>query len=66
MKLISLVMEHKKKSLRNALVDSREALGITHARAVEIASSLEFGENRVFKLAPENLLKSCSAASSML
>ena len=66
LKIISLVMEHKKKSLRNALIDSREALGITHSRAVEIASSLELGENRVFKLTPEDLLKSCNAASSML
>jgi 16S rRNA (adenine1518-N6/adenine1519-N6)-dimethyltransferase len=66
MRLISLVMEHKKKSLRNAFIDSRAALGITQARAVEIASLLECSDSRVFKLAPEKILECCTAAASML
>ncbi len=64
--LISLVMEHKKKSLRNAFIDSRKALGISQAMATDIAESLKLKDSRVFKLDPGQILESCEAVASML
>ncbi|MDE1857139.1 MAG: ribosomal RNA small subunit methyltransferase A [Candidatus Micrarchaeota archaeon] len=62
-RVIGLLMEHKKKTLRNALVDSRGALGLTKGKARELAEDLgSLSEFRCFKLGPKELL---SAAKSI-
>ncbi len=53
--LISLIMEHKKKSLRNAIKDSQKQLGISSDKASIVASSLSLSSERVFKLSPEQI-----------
>ena len=64
--IIGLIMEHKKKTLRNAIIDSRKQLGITNEKAVEIAESVSNSENKVFKLNPDALAKHAEKIASML
>jgi len=52
---IGLLMNHKKKKLRNAIIDSRSALGITEEEASSIADSVAHSSERVFKISPEKL-----------
>ncbi len=53
---ITLLMEHKKKTLKSAVVDAREGLGLTKEGAREAARGLDGVDERVFKIAPERLL----------
>lgn len=55
--VISLIMNHKKKRLRNAVMDSAAGLGITKAHAKQLAGSLELAGERPFQLEPEMILK---------
>ena len=55
MAIISVLMEHKKKRFRNALIDSHKKLGISKDKAAAIASQMAVGE-RIFKMNPEELL----------
>jgi 16S rRNA (adenine1518-N6/adenine1519-N6)-dimethyltransferase len=53
--IIGLLMNHKKKKLRNAIIDSKSALEITEEEASRIAGSIAYSEERVFKINPEKL-----------
>lgn len=55
--IISLIMNHKKKRLKNAVVDSSSALGITKERARQIAGSIKNSDARPFHLEPQEILK---------
>ncbi len=52
---VRLLMEHKKKTVTNAVMDSHNQLGMTKAEARSIASKLDCKE-RVFKLKPNEIL----------
>jgi 16S rRNA (adenine1518-N6/adenine1519-N6)-dimethyltransferase len=54
--VISLVMNHKKKRLRNAVVDSAAGLGITKERARQLSNILDDPTSRPFQLEPEKIL----------
>ncbi len=56
-RLISMLMQHKKKKLRNAIYDSRKELGLSDEMARSIAEATEHNADRVFKLEPAVLLK---------
>ncbi len=51
-RVINALMQHKKKTVRNALVDSEKNLGKSRAKLDEVAASLKEREMRVFKLSP--------------
>ncbi|MFA4983122.1 MAG: 16S rRNA (adenine(1518)-N(6)/adenine(1519)-N(6))-dimethyltransferase RsmA [Candidatus Micrarchaeia archaeon] len=56
---IGAIFSHKKKSLRNAVVDSRKALfgGLDKQAALSIAQSLKYSERKVFTLTPAEALE---------
>jgi 16S rRNA (adenine1518-N6/adenine1519-N6)-dimethyltransferase len=54
---ISLIMNHKKKRLKNAIVDSSSGFGIEKDAARRVAGALEESEQRPFQLEPETILK---------
>ncbi len=64
--LLSLLMMHKKKKLRNALIDSAKLLGIEKGDAQKISSAIANGEKRPFQLTPEELLESSNQIAKML
>lgn len=64
--LIKLLMEHKKKKLRNAVIDSSSQLGISKEQARELADSFSNSEERVFRIAPEDLLLSARRLAKSL
>lgn len=53
--IIATLMIHKKKKLRNAIIDSNRALGISASKAFEIAESMDNANERVFKMSPVKL-----------
>ncbi len=53
--VIEAIMQHKKKTVRNAIIDSASALGTDNVRARKIADGLQDGESRLFKLDPERI-----------
>ncbi|MGC8648744.1 MAG: 16S rRNA (adenine(1518)-N(6)/adenine(1519)-N(6))-dimethyltransferase RsmA [Candidatus Micrarchaeia archaeon] len=55
--IISLLMMHKKKRLKNALLDSASNLSISKERLRSIAEALPYKEERVFKLNPNKILE---------
>ncbi len=55
-KLIGLIMQHKKKTLRSAVLDCGRQLGIEKKALAEVADRLELREARVFRLSPEEIL----------
>lgn len=61
--VISMLMEHKKKKLRNALIDSRARLGITKERAAEISEHTGAADVRPFQIPPQKLLDIARAIS---
>ena len=66
MRIISLIMEHKKKSLKNAVMDSQKQLGITKEEAAAIASDLGLSSDKVFKLTPEQIAETAKELSSLI
>jgi 16S rRNA (adenine1518-N6/adenine1519-N6)-dimethyltransferase len=56
MHVISCIMEHKKKTLRNAIIDSSKNLSIDKNVAKEIAEKLDNKYVRVFNITPDELL----------
>ncbi len=54
--IIGYLMQHKKKSVKNALVDSSKYLGKTDEEVRAAAEALREKENKVFKLSPEEIL----------
>lgn len=63
-KIISAMMQHKKKTVKNALIDSCSHLEITSAWARALAESMGERESRVFKLSPEEILGVAKEVSS--
>ncbi|MCL4365389.1 MAG: 16S rRNA (adenine(1518)-N(6)/adenine(1519)-N(6))-dimethyltransferase RsmA [Candidatus Marsarchaeota archaeon] len=55
--MIGLVMQHKKKTVRNAIIDSRSYLKIGRDRATRIADAVSNSGQRVFKLNPSQILE---------
>lgn len=57
MRVISLLMEHKKKTLRNALLGSHSYLGMGKQELAAAAEKLGEKDSRIFKMSPEELLE---------
>ncbi len=55
--MLSLIMMHKKKKIRNAIVDSCDALGITKEQARTLADSLDGTDERPVHMAPDKIYK---------
>lgn len=55
--IVTLVMEHKKKKIRNAVLDSEKMLGLTKESAEKVLESLPHSDGRAFQLSPEELLE---------
>ncbi len=66
MHIISCIMEHKKKTLRNAVIDSSKNLGIDKSIAKDIAEKLDNKNMRVFDIAPDELLNISKKISAAL
>ncbi len=64
--MISLIMEHKNRKMRNAIEDASSALGISKGEARKIGDSLEEGNTRPFKMQPKELLDVSRKLSKML
>ncbi len=64
--IMKALMGHKKKKLKNAIIDARESLGINEEEALEISKLLPNGEERVFKMKPESIEKTAEAISRLL
>ncbi|MEM4034492.1 MAG: 16S rRNA (adenine(1518)-N(6)/adenine(1519)-N(6))-dimethyltransferase RsmA [Candidatus Micrarchaeaceae archaeon] len=58
-RLITLIMQHKKKTLRNAIEEAAKNMGIGKEKAKEMAESIAgtMQNERAFKLNPEELLE---------
>jgi 16S rRNA (adenine1518-N6/adenine1519-N6)-dimethyltransferase len=54
--MINLLMMHKKKKLRNAIIDSAGALSMDKSEAAGIADGMKGSDTRVFKMDPESIL----------
>ncbi|MEM3827207.1 MAG: 16S rRNA (adenine(1518)-N(6)/adenine(1519)-N(6))-dimethyltransferase RsmA [Candidatus Micrarchaeaceae archaeon] len=65
-RIIKLLMEHKKKRLRNSIIDSSKALGLSKESARNIAGNVENSGERVFRLPPQELLFLASALAKKL
>lgn len=61
--IISLLMEHKRKSVRNALIDSSKSLDIDRDLARDISESLPHSREKVFKISPHILYNISSIIS---
>jgi 16S rRNA (adenine1518-N6/adenine1519-N6)-dimethyltransferase len=64
--LISLIMNHKKKTLRNAVVDSSSEIGIEKEQARKISLSLHEKDSRPFQLEPEKILEAAMQLKKLL
>jgi 16S rRNA (adenine1518-N6/adenine1519-N6)-dimethyltransferase len=64
--IINLLMVHKKKLLRNAIVDSCKSLQISRSEAREIAESISESNKRVFQLEPSKLVEIAKEIEDML
>ena len=54
--LVNLLMQHKKKTVRNAVIDSERNLRVEKKELVSIADGLKEKRLRVFQMGPEELL----------
>lgn len=54
--VIGMLMQHKKKTVRNALLDSHRYLGTDKKELDKIAQGLESKDKRPFKLSPKEIL----------
>jgi 16S rRNA (adenine1518-N6/adenine1519-N6)-dimethyltransferase len=54
--LVNLLMQHKKKTVRNAVIDSERQIGVNKKELAGIADGLRERKLRVFQMAPEELL----------
>ena len=64
--MINLLMQHKKKPLRNAFIDSRRQMGLRKQRAYELAGKLQSCNSRVFTMEPAEILAAARQAMVML
>jgi 16S rRNA (adenine1518-N6/adenine1519-N6)-dimethyltransferase len=54
--LVNLLMQHKKKTVRNAVIDSEKNLQVRKKELTDIADGLKEKKRRVFQMDPEELL----------
>ena len=64
--LIGLIMQHKKKTVRNAVIDSRAGLGMDKDELMGIAERIRNKDSRVFKLSPQEILSTARELDSLL
>ncbi len=64
--LINLLMQHKKKRVRNAILDSHRQLGVEKKRLLEISEEIGKKEERIFKLGPQTILGLARELDAML
>lgn len=55
---VNAVFQHRNKKLRNAIIDSREMLGLTKAKATVLSSTLSLADRRVITLTKEEIVDS--------
>jgi 16S rRNA (adenine1518-N6/adenine1519-N6)-dimethyltransferase len=65
MEMISLLMEHKKKKIRNAVIDSSKALGIDKPDAASLAELLDTKGVRALHMEPEAILDTARHLASL-
>jgi len=56
-RIITMLMTHKKKTLRKALIDSSRSLGVEKSVLSEIAAKLKDSKIRPFHMEPDALLE---------
>lgn len=66
LKLLALIMEHKKKKLSNAVRDSHKALGLSKQRVMEISGKISSRESRPFQMDPHELLKAARELEKLM
>ncbi len=66
LEIIGLIMQHKKKTVRNAILDSHAYLGMEKGALTRIAGKVQHGGSRVFKLSPEEILRIAKELESVL
>ena len=64
--LIGLIMQHKKKTVRNAIIDSKSSLGMDKTQMAEIADKISKKDQRVFKLSPQEILDTAEELARLL
>ncbi len=64
--MINLLMQHKKKTVRNAFLDSRSYLGKPKKELSDIAEKISGKEERLFKMAPQRILERAREINSLL
>lgn len=64
--MISLIMNHKKKTLRNALIDSAKALGIEKEAARKLSEKVKHADARPFQLEPDEILDIANQVNTLL
>ncbi|MDE1861167.1 MAG: ribosomal RNA small subunit methyltransferase A [Candidatus Micrarchaeota archaeon] len=65
-KLIGLLMQHKKKTVRNALVDSHSYLGMEKSSLRELAEGIGQRDRRPFEMEPEEILAVAGSIAAAL
>ncbi len=56
LKVISILMQHKKRTLRKALIDCRAFFSSTKGEMSKLSDTLGMGERRIFTMSPAELL----------
>ncbi len=64
--VITALMSHKKKKLRNAVIDSAKSIGMDRKDAEKIAEGLEEKGNRPLHMAPESILSVASGIAEKI
>ncbi|EQD63261.1 Ribosomal RNA adenine methylase transferase [mine drainage metagenome] len=60
LRVISMIMSHKKKRLKNAVMDSRRYLSMEREEILGLVKELPNAEARPFQLSPEHILESAT------
>lgn len=63
--VIRLIMNHKKKRLRNAIIDSASEFGASKARAREAADAMRMRDRRPFQMSPMEILDASKEALAL-
>ena len=64
--MIGLIMQHKKKTVMNAIQDSHSYLGKEKKELSQICAGISHRNERVFKLGPQEILKVAMELDSLL
>jgi len=54
--VIGAIMQHKKKTVRNAILDSHKAFGMSQKQLLPVAEKVGVKDSRLFKLSPTQIL----------